>query len=165
LPNYCDCELKLEGPCGDLDQIEKMWGGRKGLPRNENRRSGDDSRRPDLDIFNHIVPMPKDIDLHEEYPPGGMPQWFNWRVENWGTKWEPSEVEVKRKKLKEMKITFNTAWSPPCPIIIVLGRMFPKVVFKLKYYDGLGGFKGYFEVAKSEVTVDETSKYHGKRGG
>lgn len=47
---------------------------------------------------------------------GGGDGWYNWRVNNWGTKWdfglekncEPASIEDNK-----VVISFNTAWSPP----------------------------------------------------
>ena len=44
----------------------------------------------------------------------GYKDWYDWRVANWGTKWD---IELDDKYVsqdgKMVQITFNSAWSPP----------------------------------------------------
>ncbi len=59
----------------------------------------------------------------------GTPFWYNWRVENWGTKWNAYDVdEVGRSDgpYPSVKFKFDTAWAPPLPIIEAL-REWPEV--------------------------------------
>lgn len=45
----------------------------------------------------------------------GMPDWWNWRVANWGTKWDVGGEGCDSTRIDPNTITFNfdTAWSPP----------------------------------------------------
>lgn len=49
----------------------------------------------------------------------GYPQWYDWCVENWGTKWNvEDDVDVSyNKNTDEYDITFDTAWSVPSGIV------------------------------------------------
>jgi hypothetical protein len=42
-----------------------------------------------------------------------MPDWYNWRVSNWGTKWEAAWPMVKEVSDNHIVVSFDTAWSPP----------------------------------------------------
>ena len=42
--------------------------------------------------------------------------WYDWRVENWGTKWEIYNATCDRMDANTLVLDFYTAWSPPCPI-------------------------------------------------
>lgn len=73
----------------------------------------------------HYLPTPRDAD--GEFVDGGnqdeegnfkMPDWYTWRLNNWGTKWdigclnedggsEPTRVG------NELSMRFESAWSPP----------------------------------------------------
>ena len=48
-----------------------------------------------------------------------FPQWYDWRVKNWGTKWNVEEdVDiVYDKNIDEYDISFQTAWSVPTGIV------------------------------------------------
>jgi hypothetical protein len=41
-------------------------------------------------------------------------RWYNWRVQNWGTKWDCYDLTIDESELPNgFEATFNTAWSPP----------------------------------------------------
>lgn len=43
--------------------------------------------------------------------------WWDWRIQNWGTKWDPSNIDIETQSLPgnglEMTAVFDSAWSPP----------------------------------------------------
>mgnify|MGYP001482959237 CR=1 FL=1 len=49
---------------------------------------------------------------------------FEWCRDNWGTKW--NAYEVVRRDYGGVCITFQTAWTPPLPVIAELHRRFPE---------------------------------------
>ena len=53
-------------------------------------------------------------------------RWYDWQIQNWGTKWEPAEVDVEQCD-EELEITFNTAWSPPEDICRAIRNKYPDV--------------------------------------
>lgn len=69
----------------------------------------------DKDPFNQIVPMPSLVSMDEKYT-GEMPEWYGWRCENWGTKWEPQIEELERPDSQTIDCTMLTAWSAPTRI-------------------------------------------------
>jgi hypothetical protein len=77
------------------------------------------SDESDVD-FDNIIKMP------EDYYEGD--RWYNWRIQNWGTKWNAYDVDV-----IDDEIIFNTAWSTPLPVLLLLSTKFPEVEFRLKY--------------------------------
>ncbi len=92
--------------------------------------------------FERIDPTPPEMLEDDSYADG----WFNWRVEQWGTKWD---VEYPRaiadSLLAGEQAHFNTAWSPPIAAIETLSKMFPDIEFRLDYYEGGCWFAGYCE--------------------
>ena len=52
-------------------------------------------------------------------------RWYDWRVQNWDTKWDAYDVEVTDDDPENMEITFNTAWSPPEAICHALREQYP----------------------------------------
>tara|TARA_S200002703_G_scaffold91292_1_gene78762 strand:+ start:479 stop:970 length:492 start_codon:yes stop_codon:yes gene_type:complete len=42
--------------------------------------------------------------------------WYEWRLENWGTKWDVYETHCTRIDANTLQLYFYTAWSPPIPI-------------------------------------------------
>ena len=47
-------------------------------------------------------------------------RWYDWRNQNWGTKWPACDIEITQDDSDFLEITFNTAWSPPEPIVHAL---------------------------------------------
>ena len=47
-------------------------------------------------------------------------RWYDWRCTNWGTKWGACEIEITADDYDFLEVTFNTAWSPPEPIVNAL---------------------------------------------
>ena len=42
-----------------------------------------------------------------------LPDWYQWRLNNWGTKWEPCACEIIEQEPNELTVRFDTAWGPP----------------------------------------------------
>ena len=41
-------------------------------------------------------------------------RWYNWRVHNWGTKWDCYSLEIDDTDMPHgFEVNFETAWSPP----------------------------------------------------
>ena len=47
-------------------------------------------------------------------------RWYDWRNRYWGTKWGACDIEITQDDEDFLEITFNTAWSPPEPIVHAL---------------------------------------------
>lgn len=69
----------------------------------------------------------------------GHTTWYGWRNKHWGTKWGAYEVNVVIDG-NQVTITFQTAWSPPWPIIAKLTEIIP--TFDLVYVDEAPNFWG-----------------------
>ena len=89
--------------------------------------------------FNKIIPMPEDIyrgDLGaEEKALYGEKNWYDWSVQNWGTKWDSYGYEDFPKYESGSEILFMTAWSRPEPVIVKLSEMFPDAQFQHAWAD------------------------------
>ena len=91
----------------------------------------------DEDTFNQIIPEPdwanqplmsnelkfigRERGKVGELPVNGRFQstdrqddrWYDWRVQNWDTKWDAYDVVVTDDDPECTEVEFNTAWSPP----------------------------------------------------
>ena len=54
-------------------------------------------------------------------------RWYDWRVENWDTKWDCYDVVVTDDDPESVEIEFNTAWSPPEAICNQIREDYPDV--------------------------------------
>lgn len=52
----------------------------------------------------------------------GYPTWYEWSIENWGTKWGTMENKIIKGK-NYIKFYFETAWSTPLPIFKELANI------------------------------------------
>lgn len=95
----------------------------------------------------------------------GYTNWYDWRCNNWDTKWNACETKTVHASTKLAKICFATAWSPPKKVIMALAKRFPDLSFEMKYWEGGCGFKGVLVCSNGEVTVDKVTEYKGNRGG
>ena len=58
----------------------------------------------------------------------GAPTWYEWAVQNWGTKWNAySQDNPQRPEGGEAHLYFQTAWDPPEPILERLAQQYPQV--------------------------------------
>ena len=64
-------------------------------------------------------------------------RWYDWRVQNWDTKWDCYDVHVVDDDLENLEIEFNTAWSPPEAICYALREQYPDVSISW-FYDEPG---------------------------
>lgn len=131
---------------------------------------------------------------------------YEWRCENWMTKWNATSVNLTTRndhskgltrktakcsycqtvhKIEHMTILvcqqcgsplpdsqpllafieFNTAWSPPIPVIEKLASMFPDHAFELKYFEGGMGFSGHARWSEGVEQYHHQYEYSGPRGG
>lgn len=60
----------------------------------------------------------------------GYATWYEWSINNWGTKWNACDPTVTTQK-HEVNFSFDTAWSYPEPIIVALSKKFPNAVFEI----------------------------------
>ena len=65
-------------------------------------------------------------------------RWYNWRVQNWGTKWDCYTLEIDDSDLPHgFEVTFETAWSPPEEVCYAIREQYPNVSISW-FYDEPG---------------------------
>ena len=121
MPNWCFNRLEVS---------KHNESGRKlidAFRENHVNDKGEKYSRP----FTDLLPTPEDLMIEKAC--GGEPEvqakrdalyqankakygfesWYEWRVENWGTKWDACEVQFTDEDDNVALIYFETAWSPP----------------------------------------------------
>jgi Ferredoxin-like domain in Api92-like protein len=141
MPNWCENTLRIV-PVTDA--------ARALLPQIAERFTLENESA--LSAFQLIHPMP--VELEGTVSPGDSPNWYDWRVANWGTKWQESEPYVVRSLAGELLVSFQTAWSPPIGIYRRLCEL-GFAVFAT-YAEGGMGFAGYWENG-NDTEVDLSS--------
>lgn len=85
---------------------------------------------------------------HNEPSFGNHPHnWYNWNIENWGTKWSAGEVWHDRADDDgnvdgKTSYNFDTAWSPAEPVIAALATQFPTLRITHRYCEAGMGYAG-----------------------
>ena len=87
----------------------------------------------------------------------GTNNWYDWRIANWGTKWDV-DAELRIDNETYLAYSFDSAWSPPLTWLEKVAKQFPKLHFKLKYEEEGLGFMGIAIGMNGEV-VDNCLDY------
>ena len=64
-------------------------------------------------------------------------RWYNWRLQNWDTKWDCYDVVVVDEDPDQFEVEFNTAWSPPEAVCSALREQYPDLAVSW-FYDEPG---------------------------
>lgn len=86
--------------------------------------------------FNSFVPQPDNIFLgnlgekeRRKCEEEGMPNWYDWNIDNWDTKWNACDVSLEEDG-DNIRISFNTAWSPPYKVFVAMVKQHPELSFQ-----------------------------------
>lgn len=131
MPNHVYSQLKFKGPSEIIDNVLAQI---SGVNHHGEAREF---------TCNAIIPMPDNIfrgNLGEaERKLYGKNNWYDWSCDNWGTKWDVYEVDIKKRVFKngntQVIIKFTTAWSPIQPVIKKISEMFTTIEFKFAWLE------------------------------
>ena len=145
MPNWCDNQITITGPNSVIDKIEK-------IVKEEKEENG---------LLNFFHPMPKELEgttspssASDKPQPmiQGFDNWYDWRVENWGTKWELCEFYgVDRQHLNDsldestISFAFSSAWAPPIGAYEQFLADNENCSLKAYYYEGGCDFMGEWD--------------------
>ena len=54
-------------------------------------------------------------------------RWYDWRLQNWDTKWDAYDVSIDDDDPEQLEVSFNTAWSPPEAICSAIREQYPDI--------------------------------------
>jgi len=97
----------------------------------------------------------------------GCPTWYEWAIKYWGTKWNAYSGSIHTERSPNwIALYFETAWSPPDPVLHVLAELYPDLRFLEICADEGGGFIGAYAVFGFGETeeVPETSEWSSPTG-
>ena len=125
MPNHCANRIEIQGEARNVKRVKKFL---------ENK---------DTDTcfdFNNVIPMPKELEntlvpvpdpetfknrrLRKLY---GTDNWYDWKRSKWGTKWNSYNGKIDYEDDEYIVYRFDTAWSPPEPVIQALREKFEEV--------------------------------------
>lgn len=150
MPNYCVNQLRIDGNAKDIKALLELV-------------KGKDEDGEDLVFdFEKILPTPLQLLQHSAPQDNkrlakkfsklyGAPDWYEWRIKNWSTKWNLTDEAQFDWGKKWISGCFDTAWSPPRKIIKALAHKFPRLSFLLSYCEPGEGFAGELEIKGKKV--------------
>lgn len=142
MPNWCYNELTVTGDKEEVKRFAKFVRG----------------NRNDFD-FDKVIPYPEKFRKMDEEEPmrskGFNAGGYEWCLNNWGTKWNSCETSAGISvDGTTFGASFDTAWSPPVPVIIKLAELFPTLRIKLEWEEGGMDFSGYL-ILQDNIGLEE----------
>ena len=135
MPNWCENKMTVVGKPDDVKAFYERY--------------ADEGTKLSL---NRITPRPQELD-----------DWYQWSVDNWGTKWDvEADGEVAESDwmhdvpASQVQYSFESAWGPPLEAVKTLIARHPELVFAIFYNEPGMCFHGWLTGAKGKV---ETDKY------
>ncbi len=158
MPNWCECKLVVRSARPEtIDFIEELvqrhgprqpqgLGWREVLAKRlrlvVTQARGLQSRgvaRKEVLLLEHFCPMPEALRVQAELTEGKgwqeEPEWRKWRVEHWGSAYEPLGIDSTRTTAEEIALRFETPWAAPLAAIRS-GAARSGFDFRLTYWDG-----------------------------
>ena len=90
-------------------------------------------------------------------------RWYEWRINNWGTKWDIYDAEVGEVNDQNLYFSFYTAWSPIAETPLrVLSNKYPKAFISYRYEELGMDFCGVYQAHNGQV-VDDYNIEEGER--
>lgn len=126
MPNWCNNNISITGP---KDQITALW---------ERAQTADNGN---FGLLNAMVTMPKA--LEGTTSPSDTPNWYEWRVTNWGTKWDIGDHGLELSEDgSEITGWFDSAWAPPSMALMSFAEKNGDITITNYYYEGGMDFGG-----------------------
>ena len=100
-------------------------------------------------LFETFVPLSNNSSENKN-------EWsINNAVEKWGTKWEPSEVDIELYPLEQLKLelSFDTAWAPPVGFYESINKNH-NIFSKSYFYESGEGIFGYSNYEKEYEKIE-----------
>ena len=135
MPNWCNNSLVIKGKKADLKIFEKA-AYKKVVKNNKVEEETELS-------FENFIPIPEEQ----------KENWYDFCVNNWGTKWDACEVSLCKGK-KQLVYTFDTAWGPPAQVITAMAEQFTELKFRLDYEEPGMAFCGFVAYEDGVMTDD-----------
>lgn len=112
MPNWCNNTITISGP---TDTIKQLWEDAHWTETSKDE-DGNDISVNCFGLLQAMAPMPKELNGTTSPSEDGE-DWYTWRVNNWGTKWdvdnEGLEFQDHGDGTSEITGWFDSAWSPP----------------------------------------------------
>ncbi len=141
MPNWCENTLTITGDEKIVKKVMDWW-------------KEHESEKTKKGLFDTFYPMPKELEdttspnskndeiLVEKF---GANNWYDWRLNNWGVKWDTNEVFISHRNETDIVLSFDTPWGPPIVFYEKLIRDYSDIHIKASYYEGGMDFCGTWD--------------------
>jgi hypothetical protein len=157
MPNWVFNHLSVDGSKEDIAKLKAQVGASI-TTKHEDK---EEVEKKPIFSFMNILPPPADK-LDEYYGTHGFADgkkkgdseynWYNFNNREWGTKWDACEAELLEEDETSLHYKFDTAWSPPTPVIEKLAQQNPNVNITLEYREEQGwGAEINFQGSTAEI--------------
>jgi len=155
MPNWCNNTIEIKG---STETIKKLWEGATA--------EGDDGG-----LLNAMVPMPKELNnTTSPTPPDseqpvvdGFDNWYDWRVSNWGCKWDVNteglEFHDHGDGTAEISGWFDSPWAPPIGAYEKFCDDMDGVYLEAFYEEGGMDFAGHWTSESGDDYLENISDY------
>ncbi|WP_051940696.1 hypothetical protein [Stenoxybacter acetivorans] len=150
MPNWCQNAVEIRGEPALIRELAARI------------VKTDDKGEPYF-CFEGICPMPQELNLvdagnnpelsaayERNLERFGAKNWYDWRLINWGTKWDAYESYVSVSD-DCIDLSFDTAWSPPEGIYSAICAVYPTLSLRADYFEEGCFFAGYYLGADGEL--------------
>jgi len=156
MPNWCNNNISISGPS---ETIRQLW---------------EDAIAEGSGLLNAIAPMPKELEgttapsqmseeeqvaLIEKY---GAADWYQWCVNNWGTKWDVSleglEITDNGDGTASIDGWFDSAWAPPISAYNTFCDDMDNCSLTASYHEPGMDFGGFYDNGDDEYIDDLQSQ-------
>ena len=140
MPNWCHNHLEITGETKQLAQLN--W-----------REQGfyDHKAEPQQLLFAQYLPEPENIGNN----------WYNWRLKNWGCKWD-CQIEEVQIESNYIQLQFDSPWNPPIQGLTTLSKQLSQLTFKLEYGELGCDFQGLLVLEHGIETTHLQNTFFGE---
>ena len=123
MPNWCYNQLIITGDQEQLDNFKATA-----------YREDDENHNGSSDLsIEKFFPTPPEM-LEANTNQHGTPDWYNWRVENWGSKWDIHDT-LEDEANGKLQDGYDSDWAPVNEFIEMVSVLFPDVEFSIEWQE------------------------------
>lgn len=146
MPNYCHNTLIFNS---DKDTILQL---KSDIINNDNMLSFEKLLPTPVELITKNIKSNDELlILQQKY---GYDNWYNWRIANWGTKWDAIDSVINFEDQNNINISFETAWCPPMNWLFYTIEKYNKLNVTIKFIDEMGGLIGLYKIENGETVIE-----------
>lgn len=146
MPNYVENAIIITGNKKALNEIFEKYFSDYPISTDE-----PDKLSKRLFDFNLVIPIPEELnktespnsvnaeEMTEKY---GYPDWYKWRIANWGVKWNSEPYGDIDLNDNELLFGFETPWGTPDKVLSELSKKYPDITIIDDCKEEAGFFAG-----------------------